>query len=304
LQFPGDPSGEAADVINCFPAGTAIEGKVVGGLKADYSGQFREIVTRRGHRLTVTPNHPILTAEGWVPAHSLTEGSHLFSKTGAVEPVALGVVRDDKQHGPARIEQVFDAMARDGRVAGLKVSALDLHGDALGTEGRVHVVRADGALQGHSGIEDRDGVKDGGFAVSESGECVGDGLGAPHALGYGLLAAPARGVGGGNLLSDAGGVALESSPLHALRIGLSAHRDPVFAQASKEDSTVVSGFVRELLETHAGDVAVDEIVEIRDFNAAGHIYDLQTVDGWMIAQGIVTSNCRCVLAYYDEEVAT
>jgi hypothetical protein len=74
----------------------------------------------------------------------------------------------------------------------------------------------------------------------------------------------------------------------------------VFAQASKEDRTVVPGFVAELLEAHAGYIAPDDIVEIRDVEFSGHVFDVESVDGWILAGGIVTSNCRCTLVYYTE----
>jgi hypothetical protein len=49
----------------------------------------------------------------------------------------------------------------------------------------------------------------------------------------------------------------------------------------------------DLLSAQAGGMQLDEIVSIDRFSFSGHVYDLQTSTGWMVAQGIVISNCRC-----------
>ena len=42
-------------------------------------------------------------------------------------------------------------------------------------------------------------------------------------------------------------------------------------------------------------IIADQIVDVRRQKFAGHVYNLQTVEGFYIAEGIVTHNCRCVL---------
>jgi len=51
--------------------------------------------------------------------------------------------------------------------------------------------------------------------------------------------------------------------------------------------------IGELFQRTSGMIALDEIIEVRDFYFSGHVYDLQTSVGWMIAQSIVACNCRC-----------
>jgi hypothetical protein len=49
----------------------------------------------------------------------------------------------------------------------------------------------------------------------------------------------------------------------------------------------------ELLEAHAGKVARDEIVRVRKFQWSDHVYDFTTATGFIVAGGVIVSNCRC-----------
>jgi hypothetical protein len=50
-----------------------------------------------------------------------------------------------------------------------------------------------------------------------------------------------------------------------------------------------------LLERFPALVAADQVVEVVDFQFAGHVYDLQSFGGWIVADGAFVSNCRCYL---------
>ena len=53
-------------------------------------------------------------------------------------------------------------------------------------------------------------------------------------------------------------------------------------------------FLGKLYTAFSGAVSADKVLSIKTVNFTGHVYDLQTVPGYYIAQGIVISNCRCV----------
>lgn len=290
-MVPGD------DEFNCFPAGTVVSGSFVAGLKANYSGPLREIVTARGHRLTLTPNHPILTPDGWVAAAQLDKGRALFSYADKIGRVATRSDAHD-QDGPARIEQVFQSIGAHGASALRRYSRDNLHGDAQWLQGEVNVVWADGQLLDATD-SCMDGVDNRTFhapTVDQSGlPCAG-----PLNLdGQTVALAPSGSMSRGHLeLGPVGIAALGRGPLQPLRLGTASDWHAPLAEPSKQDDTLIAAFIRQLLETGAGAVSLDEIVEVRDFKALTHVYDLQSEDGWMIAQGIVCSNCRCVSYFF------
>lgn len=152
LMFPGDPEGPPGEVINCFPAGTRVSGAITGATRHWYEGDLVEITTARGHKLAGTPNHPVLTPDGWVALGALKEGGDVvccgsIGRSEHVPPAALPSAQDIDDIEPC-IEQVFDALAN--RWLGVRVShlAVDFHGDQPAHD--VDVVRAEGVL--HVGV--------------------------------------------------------------------------------------------------------------------------------------------------------
>lgn len=57
---------------------------------------------------------------------------------------------------------------------------------------------------------------------------------------------------------------------------------------------------RGLLTAYAGEIVVDRIVECAQVSFAGHVYNLQTTQGWYIANDIITHNCMCTFVEYSQ----
>lgn len=130
---------------SCFAAGTVVCGpRVLASTDRLYRGEVVEIECGAG-RVTVTPNHPLLTPEGWVAAGELHEGGHLVC-CGDRERMVAAIHPHDHQ-APALIEEVVEACGRASKVAPalVPVAAEDFHGDGVGSE--VYVVRTDGLLR-------------------------------------------------------------------------------------------------------------------------------------------------------------
>jgi hypothetical protein len=139
LTYPGDPNADPDQTINCVLPGTLVGGRFLGGLKALYAGEAIEVRTRRGDTVTVTVNHPILTARGIVKACDLREGDHVVCERGDVDGRApLG--HDQEQQRPARVEDVFDALAAAGTTRVHQPLAFDLDGDAQWVRGEIDLV--------------------------------------------------------------------------------------------------------------------------------------------------------------------
>ena len=110
---------------------------VTGCSKRWFKGDVVVIRTASGRHLTCTPNHPVLTDRGWVPAGQLDERHHVISygRRDGVSPR-----RVDHQYEPARIEQFARAFLESSGVqsAPVPTTAEDFHGD--GMDGEVAVV--------------------------------------------------------------------------------------------------------------------------------------------------------------------
>lgn len=150
VRFPGDPAAPLRETANCFPADTIVGGAaVVAGYRQWYVGPMVTVRTRSGRVLTGTPNHPVLTDRGWVALGGLqVDRDRVQAVVGeadlaGAEPGSSGAPH--VQHPPARIDEVYGALAEVGvaqRVSGLSV---DFHG--YRPAGEVDVVRTDGVLR-------------------------------------------------------------------------------------------------------------------------------------------------------------
>ena len=125
---------------HCVLPGAMVSGPPVeAAMRRDYEGEVVTLVTSGGRDLTVTPNHPILTDRGWVPAQFINEGDNLVGGARVSGSVVGG---PDEDHGPARIEDFVSAfgVVSPALFGGVPTSAEEFHGDGGNSE--VNVVTA------------------------------------------------------------------------------------------------------------------------------------------------------------------
>jgi hypothetical protein len=276
---------------NCVPAGTVVSGPPVEiAYRRWHAGELVELRTKNGHVLSVTPNHPILTPQGWIEAGLLERGSHVVRRRWG-ESFALGPDENDQ---PALIEQVFGAARVALGVPSVRVpvTAEHFHGD--GVDGDVDVVPTRRFLDrgGQIGqpLQQQAFVGASGFGahLTGAGTLFQQALGSRTARDATLASQGARAVllgglvGGDNLVGFSPPTDLDTGFLEPLREGYPT--DPAGS--------------RKLLDALAGQITTDEIVQVVRVAFAGHVYNLQTSDGWYSANGIITHNCRCSLELY------
>lgn len=286
---------------NCFPGGMLVTGQFEAGLVVRYEGPIVELETARGLILAVTPNHRIAVPAGFVAAGTLAEGSEVLCDSD--EAWVLPPAEIDEGECPAFVEQIFAALGVD-RPHRRSVSAdEDLHGDGVWTDGDIHIVGSNGMAPGDQHVEWgvllAQRLLDLGFPLTAIVESLRVRLRSLDLLGERHLAT-ADGPPCGRALALDGG-SIVSRPLQSFRIGSAANWNVHLAKPAGECLATDSTFIAELLHRYPGQVAVDQIVEVRNREFSGHVYDLQSPNGWIVAQGIITSNCRCaVTAWHDD----
>ncbi|MFC8267806.1 phage minor capsid protein [Streptomyces cinereoruber] len=293
------PEARAAGLLhpNCFPGSVLVSSssEVLAADARRYKGEIVVIHTASGVELPVTPNHPVLTPEGWVPAGALKVGDHVLRHSGNVEASALRAPGD--QQVPARISEIFNSLREASQVPSVRVpvTAEQFHGDGLGSD--VEVVFTDGLL---SDGGDSQRLKVSGESALFVGGVGGRSL-LPESATFEICSStghPSDGVVGGGDKSQAflaghAGV----SAVHGFTAGNG--RVAVALQAATEGRLAdADGGRRLALGLLAGEVTLDGVVELgrRDFD--GHVYNLQTGDGWYVAEGLVVHNCRHDISAY------
>lgn len=110
-------------------------------------------------------------------------------------------------------------------------------------------------------------------------------------MSKGLAAAPACGVSGF-------GIAPVRFNSAASNYEAVSHATALNASLVKKASNRSTGYAvpsSEALLRFAGEVSLDQVIRVRRKPFSGHVYNLQTITGWYIANDIVIHNCRCVI---------
>lgn len=283
---------------NCLLPGTRVGASVTGGLKAWYDGPAIEIETERGYRLAVTPGHPVMTPEGLRGAGELAKGDYVLSHTGDVWSLPLGEI--DHQQCPPSVQDVFRALQIAGASGFTPTTVDDLHGDARFSQGDVHVVRANCQLLADVIAEAAQLFSYLQLPAAHVKDQALSGLGSLQKLFLGPDHPTGGQMGRFHLAFCTFGVLLQLSPLAKLRLGTPTELDPGSGHLAAQGSPADANFSGQLVDRFSGQIAADQVVQVRNVQWCGHVFDLEADEGWIVAEGIVTSNCRCSVVYSVE----
>jgi len=285
---------------NCILPGMEVLGEFEACLKSLYSGPAREVLTSSGNRLSVTANHPILTLRGWIPANLIRKGDYAVSYS--IEVPVQTMVHKDYQYRPSHVEDVFEAILSSGGGTGRRIirarsASSNFHGDAQWSNGQVDIVAVNWKLLANIQSFGSEGYSK---LIFEPTSLEKSFIGCSGSCEFGFCGISLASSGLpciDQLPFNHDRVLFDSLPLKHFCFGTPPNLDAVLHETAPESIARNSLAVAQLLHRHAGTIFADEIVEITDFQYFGHVYDLQTSSGTILAQNIVTSNCRCHLEY-------
>jgi hypothetical protein len=81
--------------------------------------------------------------------------------------------------------------------------------------------------------------------------------------------------------------------LDGQRYGTTPRWDAVGVQGSVQNAATDTAVGLDLLGRLAGQVELDRVVEVRRASWSGHVFDLNSTEGWFNANGLIVSNCQC-----------
>ena len=303
LKKPKDPNCSImAEVCNCFIGETKIatDSEVIRSYKHEYYGKLVTVKTAGGVNFTCTPNHPILTADGWVKAETLKDGDNLVVACWQKDfPLRINPYVN---HAFPRIDAIHEFLDKTGgeRTCSLRV---DFHGDIPTSD--VEIITKKRLLRSgrnpgfFNGLNkfllkhtDKSFLCKSAFAehfrrVCKSALCFVGGFCKAFPLVWRSLRHP------------------EIHRLRPIALLYSGRVKPL-----DNDSTRNAELICECLDGFSGVVFADNIVSVDFSSGRSHVYNLQTENGYYfvnssIAQikgkssGIfaIAHNCRCKLLY-------
>ena len=326
-----------------FPNTKVIAPDIEAMTRSSYSGCVVEIGTSDGARLTVTPNHIVLTARGWVRAKNLIKGDKVINYSRGIKSVIESDPTDND--GIPTIEELFTSLLESGAVpaCSMPISSEDFKGDAP-SDGEIDIIFIDGKLRNKLNATLSQLVGDILLVgASESGEVTlprNCSL-AEQLVGLGLAA---DGIMSGSRIAA---ILLRGTLTHSQLIGLRLPSDydaRLYKTAANDTSADIKLFCDGIF-AHPGSIHISDLLDIkRDFNSlkrntasletaldgrfcdsvglcdfisafsgfvtfddiifvtnkyySGHVYDASSLSTLYIANGIITSNCRCSTAAY------
>lgn len=326
-----------------FPNTKVIAPDIEAMTRSSYSGYVVEIGTSDGARLTVTPNHIVLTARGWVRAKNLINGDKVINYSRGIKSVIESDPTDND--GIPTIEELFTSLLESGAVPArsMPISSEDFKGDAP-SDGEIDIIFIDGELRNKLNATLSQLVGDVLLVgASESREVTlprNCSL-AEQLVGLGLAA---DGIMSGSRIAA---ILLRGTLTHSQLIGLRLPSDydaRLYKTAANDTSADIKLFGDGIF-AHPGSIHISDLLDIkRDFNSlkrntasletaldgrfcdsvglcdfisafsgfvtfddiifvtnkyySGHVYDASSLSTLYIANGIITSNCRCSTAAY------
>jgi len=301
------PSGDTEPPahVRCILPGNEIvaPGFITGAAQSFYVGRCIEIRLASGRQLTVTQNHPILGRQGWISANLVSQGDQVACCAN-IEGVAACINPNDDNR-PALIEQIFHSLEVSPLVTrrSVPIAAEDFYGDGQFIKGQINIIWPNGLLQ--SGWQSM--LKQSALEIEFNRDSMGQGALFANGLSQTILERHGATSHGGVSSSNLGHALLEShvSPLESLSIGSTSGLNISLKQPAAKSPPIDSGHTRNFILRFTRDISFEQVVQVRQFDFSGHVYDLQ-VDpyGLYTCNGVIVKNCRCWLSPVIQETIT
>lgn len=295
LMYPGDPNGPPEEVINCYLPDTEIKTIAVGAQKSFYSGNVIAIKTRMGKRLTITPNHHIVTEKGFVRAKDINVGDNLFCHTENIHfNRRMFGFGNNKYNKITFADEIFQTFASIFRTKRFPIRHLDFDGDGRFMNGNVDVIDANIKLLRNI-VSFFKNIKYFRFKKTYTETFLIKRFSSLNLSFDRMFFKPRSFMGFLNLAFSLCGIHFR--PFQPLRFGITSDMDSLFTKMPYQRNTWNSAIITKLLHAHSAFVHLDEVIEVRNVEFSGHVYDFTSLTNTNIANNIYTANCRCTILH-------
>ena len=133
IYYPADCTGRSdapqSEIWNCFVGETKVASdcEIIRSYKHEYQGNLVSVKSASGVEFTCTPNHPILTLRGWVPAASLNKSDHLIITSVGDDGSLTG--NGNVYHVHSSMKAFHDSFHKFGVTLNEPMANFNFHGD-------------------------------------------------------------------------------------------------------------------------------------------------------------------------------
>ncbi len=273
----------------CLPGYSRITAEgITSASKRWYDGDIVIIATARGHKLAVTPNHPILTPQGWISSGLLNVGDDVISN---VRGQGIQFRNSDGKNTPSRIEDIVESFINNSEMISVPVptASKDFHGDGVNSE--VAIVGTNRLLWNtiyaplvEQGAKLSFGGRNTNTLFLSCPRCKTTFPETFFPAGGGKIGS--RGLGFPLFRSH---FARPDKPGFTARTQFDLALRKMTINHTATDSEIQSDAINRL----SSEISSDKIVRIKRNSFHGYVFNLQTKDGFYFADNIITHNCDC-----------
>lgn len=289
-EYPNDGGDGPPLHPNCLPGYCYVlpSSRVFAASKRLFDGDLIVIRVSKDRELTCTPNHPILTPRGWVAASLLNVGDDVICD-GRLE--WRNIIGWDNQQMPATIENITDPFfqpLQGGTVRPVPTTTKDFHGD--GNDSQIAIIGTNRSLTFRFNTTFKQLLLHPYFI---SGHVISRLTTFCKKLQLLLTKWNTSYCVMSRFRLAGTSFIIHRFPFQEFLFRLSSHFNSVFNQSTSNEISTRIKLTSQLINGRSCKVFTDQIVFINRFAWRGHVFNLQTEDGWYAAGGIITHNCRC-----------
>ncbi|APU02997.1 hypothetical protein LPSE_00040 [Salmonella phage LPSE1] len=279
---------------NCLLGDTVVStGSPVSNIfKRAYKGTIVYVSTKSGRTLSITPNHQVLTTNGWVASGLLNVGDKLV----CAKDSALSLKH--KEHNVvAKFSDLFSAAnvaVNPAAVSTSPTTAEDFHGD--GTNGEVEIVFVDRLSWGKvkSGLNKQ--IIDKELPVAASVDDPLPGFSSAKQFSVIRLSPSDSFMRSGGESEALLGSSFSHSDKHS--VTAAADTNAVLSENAYDWAARNADNLSDFNWSDAVGVELDDVVDLvfSEADFCGHVYNLENEQNWYLANGIIAHNCRSTTA--------
>lgn len=300
-RFPGDPEcRDGGEIYNCFVGETSVctNSEIIRTYKHEYKGELITIETAAGVKFTCTPNHPVLSINGWIAANALNNGDNILVTVIGDEIMAR------RNPNIKHIFTRFDTLHKFFNIIGGKrICALgvNFHGDIPTTD--VEVITQKRFLGDNRNVSITDGVYKFLFMLANKA-FVSKCTFLKHFKS--VMRTTFSNIGGVCKSFSLFKGGLSHSNKHGLRPIARFNSDGI--ESLFDNVAADPELLSKCLNGFVGVVFADKIINIKRDSGCTHVYNLQSENGYYFVNSSISNNkqsnngimaivhnCRCRL---------
>ena len=257
-----------------------------------YKGNLINVKLADGSNISVTPNHMLLTRNGWKTANSISKGDNIINCSNIQRKI---LTNPNNNNVPITINQMFNSSFMSPKMINrvMPITSKDFHGDGMFGNSQVNIISINSKLWNRFNAFSLKHF----FKLYFSRRYAKLSLLSSFSSFNSMLIRLATASDGIMGIKSVLAIFFPSSVFHHKSIGNKriSYYNIRFNKAKSNRFSGYSNILRNLINRYSGLITFNTVVDVKDFFHNDYVYDLETTSTVYISNNVLSSNCRCDL---------